>query len=73
MGGAGEGWVRERGKGCDVTVCLLTFVLQHLNNLSMHMNLQEYLVYAELLYTSFAKKTETDPQFVDLRDFMMGN
>jgi hypothetical protein len=37
----------------------------------MQMNLQEYLVYAELLYTTFVKKV--DPQFAELRDFIMSN
>jgi len=46
-------------------------ILKFINNLSMHMNLQEYLVYAELLYTNFTKKT--DPQFSELREFLLGD
>lgn len=45
-------------------------ILKYINNMSMHMNPQEFLVYAELLYNNFLKKT--DPQFDELRTFILG-
>jgi len=45
-------------------------ILKFINNLSMQMNLPEFLVYAELLFHNFVKKD--DPQFSDLREFILG-
>jgi len=49
--------------------------LKFINNLSMQMNLEEYLVYAGLLFCLFKKKAE-DPQlaqqFADLFEFILG-